>query len=49
MARNTEKTWKLRNAHCRTLNMTRKVKNVENEKDKLQDLKYEKNTEKRGK
>ena len=29
--RETFKTWKIRNEHCRTWNMVRKLKNVENE------------------
>jgi hypothetical protein len=29
--RNTEKKGKMRNAHCRTWNMIRKLKNLENE------------------
>jgi hypothetical protein len=32
MARKTEKVRKFRNAHCRTWNMARKVKIMENEK-----------------
>jgi hypothetical protein len=32
MTRNTEKTWKIRNASCRTWNMARKLKIMENEK-----------------
>ena len=35
MARNTEKSEKMRNAHSRYSNMLRKLKNVENEKHKL--------------
>ena len=30
----------MRNAHCRTWNMARKLKNVENEKHTLWDMKY---------
>ena len=30
----------MRNAHCRTWNMARKLKNVENEKYKMQELEY---------
>ena len=34
------KTWKMRNAHCRTWSMSRKLKIMENEKHTLQDVKY---------
>ena len=33
-------TWKMKNRHCRTWNMARKLKKVENEKHTLQDLEY---------
>ena len=39
MARKTEKGGKFRNVHCRTGNMTRKRKIMENEKHPLDDLK----------
>ena len=38
----------MRNAHCRTLNMARTLKNIENETQKLYDLEYG-NTKKHGK
>ena len=34
------KTWKMRNAHCRTWSMEGKVKIMENENNKLQDVEY---------
>ena len=34
------KTWKMRNAHCRTWNIARKLKIIENEKDTHQDMIY---------
>ena len=37
------------NAHCRTLNMARKLKIMENEKDTLEDLKNDEITERRKK
>ena len=46
MARKTEKTGKFRNVHCRTWNMTRKVKIMENEKIPLDDLKNDEITKK---
>ena len=49
MARKTEKGGKFRNVHCRTWNMTRKVKIMENEKHPLDDLKNDEITEKREK
>ena len=49
MARKTEKGGKLRNVHCRTGNMARKLKIVENEKHPLEDLKNDEITEKREK
>ena len=36
----------MRNAHCRTWNMARKLKIMENEEDPLDDLKNEEITEK---
>ena len=39
MARKTEKGGKFRNVHCRTWNMARKVKIMENEKHPLDDWK----------
>ena len=42
MARKTEKGVKFRNVHCRTWNMARKLKIIENEKHSLDDLKSEK-------
>ena len=47
MARKTEKGGKFRNVHCRTGNMTRKLKIMENEKRPLDDLKNDKITKKR--
>ena len=49
MARKTEKGGKFRNVHCRTWNMARKLKIMENEKHPLEDLKNDENTEKRKK
>ena len=49
MARKTEKGGKFRNVHCRTWNMAKKVKIMENEKHPLDDLKNDEITEKRGK
>ena len=49
MARKTEKGGKFRNVHCRTWNMARKRKIMENEKHPLDDLKNEEITEKREK
>jgi hypothetical protein len=49
MARNTEKCRKFRNVHCRTWNMARKLKILENEKHALDDLKNDEITEKREK
>ena len=48
MARKTEKVGKFRNVHCRTWNMARKLKIMENEEHPL-DLKNDKITEKREK
>ena len=39
----------MRNAHCRTWNMARKLKITENEKYKLQDVKYSEENLKVGK
>ena len=39
MARKTEKGGKFRNVHCRTWNMARKLKIMENEKHPLDDMK----------
>ena len=39
----------MRNAHCRTWNMARKLKITDNEKYTLQDVKYGEETEKGGK
>ena len=49
MARKTEKGGKIRNVHCRTWNIARKLKIVENEKHLLDDLKNDEITEKREK
>ena len=49
MARKTEKGEKFRNVHCRTWNMARKLKIVENEKLPLDDMKNDEITEKRDK
>ena len=49
MARKTEKGGKFRNVQCRTWNMARKLKNMENEKHPLDDLENDKITEKREK
>ena len=49
MARKTEKVGKLRNVLCRTWNMSRKLKMMENEKHPLDDLKNDEITEKREK
>ena len=45
--RKTEKGGKIRNVHCRTWNIARKLKIVENEKHLLDDLKNDEITEKR--
>ena len=42
MARKTEKDGKFRNVHCRTWNMARKLKIMENEKHPLDDSKMTK-------
>ena len=39
MSRKTEKVGKFRNVHCKTWNMARKLKIMENEKHPLDDLK----------
>ena len=49
MERNTEKGGKFRNVHCRTWNMARKLKIMENEKHPLYDLKNDEITEKTSK
>ncbi|MFV2194464.1 hypothetical protein ACNISP_26220 [Escherichia coli] len=49
MASKTEKDGKYRNVHCRTWNMARKLKIMENEKQPLDDLKNDENTKKREK
>ena len=49
MARKTEKDRKFRNVQCRTWNMARKVKIMENEKHPLEDLKNDEITKKREK
>ena len=45
MARKTEKGGKFRNVHCRTWNMARKLKIMENEKHPLDDKKNDEITE----
>ena len=49
MARKTEIGGKFRNVHCRTWNMARKLKIMENEKHPLDDLKNDKITKNREK
>ena len=49
MARKTEKGGKFRNVHCRTWNIARKLKIIENEKLPPDDLKNDEITEKREK
>ena len=49
MATKIEKCEKFRNVHCRTWNMARKLKIMENEKHPLDDLKNDEVTEKREK
>ena len=44
MARKTEKGGKFGNVHCRTWNMARKLKIMENEKHPLDDLKNDEMT-----
>ena len=46
MTRKTEKDGKFKNVHCRTWNMARKVKIMENEKHPLDDLKNNEITKK---
>ena len=40
------KMWKMKNAHCRTLSMVRKLKIMKNEKNTLLDMNMARNTEK---
>ena len=47
MARKTEEDGKFRNVHCRTGNMARKLKIMENEKHPLDDMKNDEITKKR--
>ena len=47
MARKTEKGGTFSNVHCRTWNMARKLKIMENEKNPLDDLKNDEITKKR--
>ena len=49
MPSKTEKGGKFRNVHCRTRNMARKLKIMENEKHPLDDLKNDEITKKREK
>ena len=49
MARKTEKGGIFRNVHCRTWNMARKLKIMENEKNPLDDLKNDETTKRREK
>ena len=49
MVRKTEKGGTFRNVHCRTRNMARKLKIMENAKHPLDDFKNEEITEKREK
>ena len=49
MARKTEKAGKFRNVNCSTWNMAIKLKDMENEKYTLDDLKNDEITEKREK
>ena len=49
MVRKTEKGGKFGNVHCRTWNMARKLKIMENEKHPLDDLKNDEITKKGGK
>ena len=49
MARKTERVGKFRNVHCRTWNMARKLKIMENEKHPREHLINEKITAKREK
>ena len=49
MARKSEKCGKFRNVQCRTWNMARKLKIMENEKNPFDDLKNDEITQKREK
>ena len=49
MASKTEKSGKFRNIHCKTWNISRKLKIMENEKLPLDNLKNDEITEKREK
>ena len=49
MARKTEKVGKFWNVRCRTWNMARKLKIMENDKHSLEDLKNDEITKKREK
>ena len=49
MAKKSEKDGIFRNVHCRTRNMARKLKIMENEKHPLDDLKNDEITKKREK
>ena len=49
MVRKIEKGGKFRNVHCRTWNKARKLKIMENEKHRLDDLKNDEITKKREK
>ena len=49
MARKNEKCGKFRNVHCKTSDMARKLKIMENEKHPFDDLKNDEITEKRKK
>ena len=49
MVRKTDKGGTFRNVHCRTRNMARKVKIMENQKHPLDDVKNDKITKKREK
>ena len=49
MARKTKKGGKFRNVHCRTWNMARKPKSLEDEKHPLDNLKNDEITKKREK
>ena len=46
MAKKTEKGGKFRNVRCRTCNMARKLKIMENENHPRDELKYDETTEK---
>ena len=47
MASKTEKGGKFRNVHCRTWNMARTLKIMENDKHQLDDMKIDEITKKR--